>query len=138
METYYCNCIFLKEDLRKKGFRISKGHKFGSNRGNFRPGQGRGNNRNKNGFGNKNQPRGRGRPDQLNCMNDDMGYDEDQMTEEELFMVYISEFKEATGCEIQYEEELNNQWILYASKAILILTMSKFRIPVLNRISSVN
>ena len=39
------NCILdlLKNELQKKGFKISRGNGFGNNGGNFRPGQGKGN-----------------------------------------------------------------------------------------------
>ena len=100
------NCILLKNELQKRGFRISRGNGFGNNGGNFRPGQGKGNG-SKGGF-NKIQSQNRGRPEQLNCMNDGMSDDEEQMTDDELFMAYLSEFQEATGCEIEHENELNN------------------------------
>ena len=98
------NCIFLKDDLRKKGFKITRGNGFGNNGGNFRPGQGR---NNRGGF-NKAQSQNRGRQDQINSMNDGMSDDEEQMSEDDLFMAYLSEFQEATGCEIEHETELNN------------------------------
>ena len=62
-------CIPLREELRRMGFKISKGNGFGSN---FRPGQGKG----KGGFGNRNQFQNRGKQDQLNCMNDSVSDDE--------------------------------------------------------------
>ena len=35
------NCILLREELKRRGFKISKGNGFGSNGGKFRPGQGK-------------------------------------------------------------------------------------------------
>ena len=100
----------MKADLRKKGFRIAV-NTFNPNnsyRGNFI--QNRGGFRNGNNFSRPGQGRGRGRQDQVHCIHEDEGNDVDEeMTEDELFLCYLSEFQEATGLEIEHEtEELNN------------------------------
>ena len=104
------NCGFLKTDLRKKGFRIAVNSMNPNNtyRENYNPN--RGGFQNRNNFSRPGQGRGRGRPDQINCIHEDEGNDvEEEMTEDELFICYLSEFQEATGLEIEHEtEELNN------------------------------
>ena len=104
------NCGFLKTDLRKKGFRIAVNSMNPNNtyRENYNPN--RGGFRNRNNFSRPGQGRGRGRPDQINCIQEEEGNDvEEEMTEDELFICYLSEFQEATGLEIEHEtEELNN------------------------------
>ena len=97
------NCILLREELKRRGFKITKGNGLGSNGSNFRPGQGKG----RGGFNNKNPFQNRGRQDQLNCMNDSMS-DDEEMNEEEFLLACMSELQEATGCEIEPETELNN------------------------------
>ena len=97
------NCILLREELKRRGFKITKGNGFGSNGGNFRPGQGKG----RGGFNNRNPFQNKGRQDQLNCMTDSMS-DDEEMGEEDFLLACMSELQEETGCEIERETELNN------------------------------
>ena len=97
-------CVFLQNELKRRGFKILKGNGFGSNGGNFRPGQGKGNGRG--GF-NRNPFQNKGRQDQINCMNDSMS-DDDEMSEDEFLFACVSELQEMTGYEIEGETELNN------------------------------
>ena len=109
------NCIALKAELRKRGYRIANntnGFGNGSNggqRNGGQPNRGGANNRGgKNGFQNRNGGRS-GFQDRMNCMNEedcDDDYDND-MNDEELFMCCISEFQENTGLEVVPYEESN-------------------------------
>ena len=105
------NCLALKDELKRRGYKIANGtngfqngfngqrNVQGSNRGGF-------NNRGgKAGFQNRN----RGRPgyqDRFNCMNEDDCDDDydDDMSHDELFMCCVSELQENTGLEFFYEE----------------------------------
>ena len=100
------NCIALKNQLRRRGYRIANtingfgnGFNGGQRQGN---GSGRGGSNGRGGrngsrFGNRT-----GFQDRVNCMNQDEvdeDYDND-MNDDELFMCCVSEFQENTGLEV--------------------------------------
>ena len=107
------NCIALKAELRKRGYRIAGGtNGFGNG---FNGGQRNGDGSNRGGSNNRGgrngfQNRNGGRfQDRVNCMNEeecDENYDTD-MNDEELFMCCLSEFQENTGLEVVTYEESN-------------------------------
>ena len=106
------NCIALKAELRKRGYKIAGGTTGGFNGTNgHRNGQAQGrggfNNRGgRNGFQNKNG--GRQNFDRFNSMNEeecDENYDE--MDDEDSFLCCLSEFQENTGLEVVTYEESN-------------------------------
>ena len=109
------NCIALKAELRKRGYRIANntnGFGNGSNggqRNGGQPNRGGSNNRGgRNGFQNRSGGRS-GFQERMNCMNEedcDEDYDND-MNDEELFMCCVSEFQENTGLGVVPYEESN-------------------------------
>ena len=109
------NCIALKAELRKRGYRIvggANGFGTGGNNGGQRngngPNRGGSNNGGRNGFQNRNGGRS-GYQDRMNCMNEedcDDDYDND-MNDDELFICCVSEFQENTGLEVVPYEESN-------------------------------
>ena len=113
------NCIALKAELRKRGYRIANntngfGNGFGNGsnggqRNGGQPNRGGSNNRGgRNGFQNRSGGR-TGFQERMNCMNEedcDEDYDND-MNDEELFMCCVSEFQENTGLEVVPFEESN-------------------------------
>ena len=111
------NCIALKAELRKRGYRIANntngfGNGNGSNGGQRNGGQfnrnGSNNRGGRNGFQNRNGGRS-GFQDRMNCMNEedcDEDYD-NEMDDDELFICCLSEFQENTGLEVVPYEESN-------------------------------
>ena len=111
------NCIALKAELRKRGYRIANNtngfgnNGFGNNggqRNGGQPNRGGSNNRGGKNFQNRNGGRS-GFQDRMNSMNEedcDDNYDND-MDDEELFMCCLSEFQENTGLEVVPYEESN-------------------------------
>ena len=103
------NCIALKAELRKRGYKIAGGTNGGYNGTNGQKNgqmQGRSgfNNRGgRNGFQNRNG--GRQNVDRFSSMNEeecDENYDE--LEDEDSFLCCLSEFQENTGLEITYDE----------------------------------
>ena len=111
------NCIALKAELRKRGYRIANntngfGNGNGSNGGQRNGGQfnrnGSNNRGGRNGFQNRNGGRS-GFQDRMNCMNEEdceEDYD-NEMDDDELFICCLSEFQENTGLEVVPYEESN-------------------------------
>ena len=109
------NCIALKAELRKRGYRIAGGtNGFGNgSNGGQRNGSGpnRGGSTNRggrNGFQNRNGGRS-GFQDRVNCMNEEDGDEncDNDMDDDELFICCVSEFQENTGLEVIPYEESN-------------------------------
>ena len=105
------NCIALKAELRRRGYKIASGtNGFGNGNGGPRNGSGpnRGGQNNRggrNGFQNRNGGR-TGFQDRVNCVNEEEDCDDDydnDMNDDELFICCVSEFQESTGLEV-YEE----------------------------------
>ena len=103
------NCIALKAELRKRGYKIAGGTNGGYNGTNGQRNgqvQGRGgfsNRGGRNGFQNRNG--GRQNIDRFSSMNEeecDENYDE--IEDEDSFLCCLSEFQENTGLEITYDE----------------------------------
>ena len=100
------NCLALKAELKRRGYKISNGTNGfnGGQRNN--PGRGGFNNRGgRNGFQNRNGGR-QNIQDRFNCMNEDEYEDEyeNEMDDDDLFICCLSEFQENTGLEVTYDE----------------------------------